>query len=348
MAARPGPRNARRPEHEPRVVRRRRLWPGARIHRRRQREDRSDGRWGQTATGIAAIGALVLTSISLGLTSCQNSHQNSIAEQGQITQRYTATISQLGSTVPDVRLGGIYALQRIMNNSPADQPTIVSVLCAFIRNHAPGSPGAATVNSPPTDVDAALDVLSGRNPDHDAYASIDLHGTDFSHMDVSGLQLADADLANANLVGADLTGTYLTNANFTGADLTNTILESTHLEAAKLGAVNLAGADLQYAHLAGAVLDQANLSEAVLNNADLTKTSLLDAHLDDAQLLRANLTDAYLSGTSLKNAYVYGADLDRTYLVNADLAGANLYDTLLCSGDQPTTPDRGYVCANEK
>jgi hypothetical protein len=35
----------------------------------------------------------------------------------------------------EIGLGGIYALQRIMKDSPRDQPTVVAVLCAFVRDY---------------------------------------------------------------------------------------------------------------------------------------------------------------------------------------------------------------------
>jgi len=36
-----------------------------------------------------------------------------LTEQGQITDRYTKAVEQLGSDKLDVRIGGIYALERI-------------------------------------------------------------------------------------------------------------------------------------------------------------------------------------------------------------------------------------------
>lgn len=36
-----------------------------------------------------------------------------------------------------MRLGGIYALQRIMQDSVRDHSTVVSVLAAYVRQHAP-------------------------------------------------------------------------------------------------------------------------------------------------------------------------------------------------------------------
>jgi hypothetical protein len=57
-----------------------------------------------------------------------------IAEQGQITDRYNAAVTNLGSRSIEIRLGGIYALQRLMKDSPRDQSTVIAVLCAFVRD----------------------------------------------------------------------------------------------------------------------------------------------------------------------------------------------------------------------
>ena len=47
-----------------------------------------------------------------------------VTEQGHITERYTKAIEQLGSDKLDIRLGGIYALERIAVDSERDHPTI--------------------------------------------------------------------------------------------------------------------------------------------------------------------------------------------------------------------------------
>ena len=52
-----------------------------------------------------------------------------------MTDRYTKAIEQLGSDKLDVRIGGIYALERIARDSPRDHPTVMEVLSAFIRDH---------------------------------------------------------------------------------------------------------------------------------------------------------------------------------------------------------------------
>jgi hypothetical protein len=63
--------------------------------------------------------------------------QLEIAQHGQVTERFTRAIDQLGHENLDVRLGGIYALERIANDSAQDRTTVTEVLTAFIRGHAP-------------------------------------------------------------------------------------------------------------------------------------------------------------------------------------------------------------------
>ena len=52
-----------------------------------------------------------------------------------MTDRYTKAIEQLGSDKLDVRIGGIYALERIARDSARDHPAVMEVLTTFIREH---------------------------------------------------------------------------------------------------------------------------------------------------------------------------------------------------------------------
>ncbi len=200
--------------------------------------------------GLAAVIALIFTSLAIRATG----DQLQIAEQGQITGRYNAAITNLGSPSVDVRLGGIYALQRIMQDSPRDQPTIVAVLCAFVRDHANAATAKPThtlrtpqtslaLTHPPTDIQAAVTVVAKRDPAYDgftvAYGStlaLPAPVVDFNHTQLAGANLAGADLTGADLTGADLTGADLTGADLTGADLTGADLTGADLTGADLTA----------------------------------------------------------------------------------------------------------------
>jgi hypothetical protein len=75
--------------------------------------------------------------------------QLQVNRQGQVTDRYTNAIEQLGHAGLEVQVGGIYALERIARDSAADRLTIVEVLTTFIRLHSPLSPGTDERPRPP-------------------------------------------------------------------------------------------------------------------------------------------------------------------------------------------------------
>ncbi|MBB5803124.1 hypothetical protein F4560_002892 [Saccharothrix ecbatanensis] len=76
--------------------------------------------WPQVITAMTALGGLIFTALSLRATR----EQIKVAEQGQISDRYAKPVELLGTPGPEhfqVRLGGIYALERLAADSPRDQ-----------------------------------------------------------------------------------------------------------------------------------------------------------------------------------------------------------------------------------
>ena len=62
----------------------------------------------------------------------------------QLTERFARAVDQLGHPALDVRLGGIYSLERLAQESPEDHGPIIEILAAFVREHAPWpAPGDA-------------------------------------------------------------------------------------------------------------------------------------------------------------------------------------------------------------
>jgi len=246
-------------------------------------------------TAITAIGALVFAGLSLNATR----DQVAIAEQGQITDRYTRAVEQLGQQGSDrihVRIGAVYALERLTHDSPRDQRSIIDVLLAFVgastedvvlqlRSDPLELIGAECPNIEPdsltaADIQAALTVL-GRNPlpyvlpdDNQplfglpvpCLPGVNLAGANFDKVNLTGIFLKDAwleavDFNGAALPAADLSRTYLRNANLRDADLTHANLRHADLTSADLRGVDLSDADLR-----GADLSQADLRGARLDN----------------------------------------------------------------------------------
>jgi hypothetical protein len=112
----------------------------SRVLRLQQARDAARGRLLTLGAGLFAAGALIFTARNSVLA--QRTVQ--LTEQGQVTDRYTKAIEQLGSDKVDVRIGGIYALERVALDSLRDHPTVVEVLAAFIREHSRRPPGPRT------------------------------------------------------------------------------------------------------------------------------------------------------------------------------------------------------------
>jgi hypothetical protein len=87
----------------------------------------------QGIVGLAALGGIFVAWQQLQT-------DRDLTREGQVTDRYTRAIDQLGHEAVDVRLGAIYALERIAKDSPPDRVTVAEVLTAFIRGHAPWPP----------------------------------------------------------------------------------------------------------------------------------------------------------------------------------------------------------------
>jgi uncharacterized protein YjbI with pentapeptide repeats len=265
--------------------------------------DAARGRLLTLAAGLFAAGALVFTALNFTLSR----HTFELTEQGQVTDRFTKAIEQLGSDKLDVRIGGVYALERVARDSAKDHPTVMEVLTAFIREHSreqwprsdTGSPEQKRLTRP--DVQAAVTVVGRRDAKRDI-RRIDLNGAvlpgaDLSFADLSSADLFRADLTDIYLFGADLSDASLIRANLVGANLFETNLTGAHLSSADLSDAHFNGADLS-----GANLEGANLTRADLGGTDLTGAHLTGAHLYGAVLIRAVLTRADFTRADLTHA----------------------------------------------
>src|SRR5205807_469101 len=93
--------------------------------------------------------------------------------RGQLTERFSKAIEQLGSDSLAVRLGGIYALEQIAFDSAELHWPIMEVLTAYLREHAMVGPADAAVVPAagwprlPADHQAIATVIGRRRIDQD-------------------------------------------------------------------------------------------------------------------------------------------------------------------------------------
>jgi hypothetical protein len=203
-----------------------------------------------TATAAqAAAGAAVLVGVFFTLRNLR------ISQESQVTSRYIQAVTQLGSDKLAVRLGGIYALERVAWDSERDHQTVMDVLTAYVRELAPWPPPdqSAPRESLPADIQVILTVLGRRRPRHRQREShpLVLPTTDLRSADLRGAHLEGAILWRANLERANLWRANLERADLGRANLERANLEVAHLEGVGLGEAHLEGADLSDAHPGG-------------------------------------------------------------------------------------------------
>jgi uncharacterized protein YjbI with pentapeptide repeats len=233
--------------------------------------------------------------------------------EGQVTERFTRAIDQLGSEKLDVRIGGIYALERLAHASRVDHWAIMEVLTTFVREHAAWEgDGDGELDSdqstqlvtaddrpepesihPTVDVQTILNVLKRRRRDWDA-RPLDLRETD----------LRGADLEGAHFEWANLRSAHLDDANLRDVRLDHADLKEAHLTGANLDAATLTQAELWHAHLDDAFLNFADLEGANLDGASFAGTVFQHSNLREASFQMAPFAGANLNGADLRGSYL--------------------------------------------
>src|SRR5215218_6330267 len=104
-----------------------------------------------------------------------------VNREGQLTDRFTRAIDQLGKTddegnrLFEIRIGGIYALERIARESEEDYWPIMEVLTAYVRQHARWLPWELQEGA----VEAAVEKKSkGDSREEAELAEVRTHGPD--------------------------------------------------------------------------------------------------------------------------------------------------------------------------
>jgi uncharacterized protein YjbI with pentapeptide repeats len=217
----------------------------------------------------------------------RHEEQTEADRQRRITESFSKAAEQLGSDKLEVRLGGIYTMERISRESPADYWSVMETLTAFVREKArwkdtnEEATSTHILKEPPTDIAAVLSVIGRRDE------------TNREREKVLAWRI--------DLRRTDLRGAHLETLNFE-----RVCLNDAHLERSTMST-----------HLENAMFYRACLQGAYLGDAHLEQARMYEAHLEGATLARAHLKDATLEG-----AYLKGADLRDAHLEGADLSGA--------------------------
>ena len=218
----------------------------------------SDGSSETRSATLRNIGLLIAGGLALVLAGWRSwvaDRQSRTAQSTLLNERYQRAAEMLGSDVMAVRLGGIYALQSLVEEHPKEYYVeCMRLMCAFVRHPTQDKhfeSGSQLVEDIPIgyrptreDVQAVMHMMRDRDDkrivlEKKQKFKPDLEGAYLYDMDLVGLNLSRANLKSARLSGAYLEGANLSNATLTSADLSHAGLESAKLHNAGLLSTNV-------------------------------------------------------------------------------------------------------------
>ena len=202
----------------------------------------------------------------------------------------------------EVRVGAIFALERIAQDSDRDHIQIMEILCSYVRSNSPAiSSEKKPQPKPRTDIQSAMQVLgrrrpekvrierAARNSDIEAGYNLDLSNSCFDGLDMSELNFKSAifrgcqfrnaylrktKLKNAVVEECDLSGADLRKTKFQGARIWNSKLHGANLRGAEFHAASLRRVDFPMDRLVGQSPDTVFWDTTLLNNSDFSSAFL--------------------------------------------------------------------------
>jgi len=225
--------------------------------------------------------------------------------QTLLNATYASALQRLSDENQFVRLGSVYTLKAVAEDSPSTAPAVIAVLTSFVRSRV--RVDERHYVEQPVDIQGAISAIGQIRPFARSIAvnfeSLDLSGYDLSGGDYSGVDFSrsifhGSDLSRALLAGANLTFAIGTDTNFSSADLRNSVLDGASFSGANLANANFAGALLTHADLSYAIAVGANFSHAFLAEANLYGSDLSYADFSEAFVRETNFELARTIGTT--------------------------------------------------
>jgi uncharacterized protein YjbI with pentapeptide repeats len=325
---------------------------------RAELEDKARATLGSLIGSFALVATVGFTLLQLNETRKAQEDTLEATELGQLGERFSRAIEQLGSESLDVRLGGLYSLERFARTRVAtfeltnldDIQTVGRVVGAYIREHAKrrrpprrglllqGTRCTAEPRAVPADVAAALDILRTLFPADEEVQFprdnplLNLAGVDLSGADLSEIDLQFADLSDAVLVRTVFRRAWLDQANLSGTDARGACFEAARLRHASFTAppvrASIPGG--------GSAEAEPPRGELVTRAAALAGAAFTGSSMEGARLMYVDLRCSDLS-----NAEIFDARFDHADIGGVVTEGATPPRALQALLDSASTSRRG-------
>ena len=236
--------------------------------------------------GVALILTFVATWLQISDSRQASERTLRLTAGQQETEQFSRGVQQLGAPRPEVRIGGIYALQQAAQNNSSRSEAVAQLMLAYLKSNHPLREGDERLR----ELDRR-NLIFGGNPVPRACTPVVRAWPDTQAALSVLLALPRSVRTPMDLIGVDLIGVRISRADFRGVLLRN-------------------------ASLAGAILEDANFDDAHLNLTDLRRTCLRNGSFARTVFAFANTVGADFSGADLRTAYkaegfICGAFVDK-------------------------------------
>lgn len=261
----------------------------------------------QALGGLARVATLAITAYQVNETRRSSEDTLRLAEQGQVSERFSRAVEQLGATnadgspAIDVRTGALFSLRQIGRDSKANAQPAFFFAAAYVRNNYEPpknleSHGCDKFQPPRPDIATALTfvlpAVAEKLPDDQEEPTVrGLRGTPLPGLGLDGLVLT-----RLNLTGIKLRVAQLKDANFRESNLSSAIFHRACLLRADFRGANLRGADFSGAWLDGADLRGARFSPTTnFMSAQVKRAKFTEGALDLTFLSKAQKSDVIVA-----------------------------------------------------
>ncbi len=287
--------------------------------------------------------AQVLTGLGFLITIYTAQENLKVSQTGQITDRYTKAVGQLADQAHlEVRLGGLFSLERVSWESPTDHLAIMQLLATYAQQRLDmGEPAVdlktnSAVKAASADVRAVFDIFRRRKDELEELerrrgAGVSLKNTDLREVDLSLLHLERSDFGGALFDGLRMPLARFSHSSFEKASMIKVQLDLAQLVGARfqqtrLDEANLTGSNFSQAQFRSCRLTRASmmgttLTHTVFDNCDLAGAIFVNAKLQKTRFLKSDLRGAVFGLGAMEGVDFMGSNLDGAYVVGVDLSG---------------------------
>lgn len=245
--------------------------------------------------------------------------QVSIARESHYTSLFTKAIEQLGATKEvkrkresaeesialtepnlEVRLGAIYALERIASDSRRDHWPIIETLCAYVRENSPAGPeyesiekrtNLAPLSQVRVDIQAALTVIGRRPPERIEFEREQAQAAGREHdgfrLDFRGTNLQRVDLSYGSFGRALFDGSDLRGAKIWATDLNQSSFVFTKFADVPINFSFLSHCSFSHAHLQNVIISRSCISASKFEMTQLSSCQFVSSDVQRSSFVRA-------------------------------------------------------------